>query len=101
MGRCSFVLVGTEGAWEETLGSSCHGAGRVQSRTAAKAAMRGRNLKRELSDRGIEVRAASRATLDEEHPEAYKDVTEVVEVVRRAGIGRPVARLVPMAVIKG
>jgi tRNA-splicing ligase RtcB len=101
MGRHSFVLVGTEGAWRETFGSSCHGAGRVESRTKAKASTRGRDVAKELLAKGIHVRAASRATVAEEHPLAYKDVSDVVAVVAGAGIARVVARLVPMAVVKG
>ncbi len=101
MGRYSYVLVGTERAMEETFGSTCHGAGRVQSRTQAKKASKGRPLHRELEDRGIHVMAASRATLVEEAPEAYKDVSQVVEVVHQAGISRKVAQLRPWAVVKG
>jgi tRNA-splicing ligase RtcB len=101
MGRYSYVLVGTEGAMRETFGSTCHGAGRVQSRTQAKKASKGRPLQRELEDRGIFVMAASRATLVEEAPEAYKDVSQVVGVVHRAGISRKVARLRPWGVVKG
>ena len=101
MGRYSFVLVGTEGAWTETLGSCCHGAGRLQSRTKARAATRDRNVPKELAARGIEIRAASRRTIDEEYPEAYKDVADVVEVVAGAGIARVVARLEPLGVVKG
>jgi tRNA-splicing ligase RtcB len=101
MGRYSYVLVGTEGAMQSTFGSTCHGAGRVQSRTQAKKASRGRPLQRELEDRGIFVMAASRATLVEEAPEAYKDVSQVVEVVHRAGISRKVAKLRPWGVVKG
>ena len=101
MGRYSYVLVGTEGAMQETFGSTCHGAGRVQSRTQAKKAIKGRSLHRELEDRGIFVMAASRETLAEEAPEAYKDVSQVVEVVHRAGISRKVAQLRPWGVIKG
>jgi tRNA-splicing ligase RtcB len=101
MGRYSYVLVGTEKAMEETFGSTCHGAGRVQSRTQAKKASKGRPLQRELEDRGVYVRAASRATLVEEAPEAYKDVSQVVEVVHKAGISRKVAKLRPWAVVKG
>lgn len=101
MGRYSFVLVGQEGAWRETFGSCCHGAGRVQSRTRAQAETRSRNVRAELAARGIAVRAASRRTVDEEHPGAYKDVAEVVDVVARAGLARPVARLEPFCVIKG
>jgi tRNA-splicing ligase RtcB len=101
MGRYSYVLVGTERAFKETFGSSCHGAGRKMSRKQAKKQVAGRPLKREFRERGIVVRAASFATIAEEVPEAYKDVAEVVEVVHRAGIGRKVARLRPMGVLKG
>ena len=101
MGRYSYVLTGTAGAYAETFGSTCHGAGRVLSRHAAKKAARGHDIIGELAGRGIRVRAAGRATVAEEMPEAYKDVAEVVEVVRQAGIGHVVARLRPMAVIKG
>ena len=86
---------------KETFGSTCHGAGRVQSRTQAKKASKGRPLQRELEDRGIFVMAASRGTLAEEAPEAYKDVSQVVEVVHRAGISRKVAKLRPWGVVKG
>lgn len=101
MGRCSYVLVGTEGAFAETFGSTCHGAGRLLSRHAAKKAARGRNIEAELAAQGILVRAATRATVAEELPEAYKDVSEVVDIVQRAGIGKIVARLKPLAVVKG
>lgn len=101
MGRCSYVLVGTEQGYHETFGSACHGAGRVMSRHQAKKASRGRSIVRELEDQGILVRAASRATLVEEIPDAYKDVNDVVQVVHGAGIGKKVARLKPMGVIKG
>jgi len=101
MGRYSFVLVGTGRAMAETFGSTCHGAGRVQSRTQAKKAGKGRSLQRELEDRGIYVLAASRGTLVEEAPEAYKDVSQVVEIVHQAGISKKVARLRPWGVVKG
>lgn len=101
MGRYSYVLVGTQGAFDETFGSSCHGAGRVLSRHAAKKKARGQNIEAQLQAQGIHIRAASRATVAEEIPEAYKDVTEVVGVVQQAGIGKIVARLKPLAVIKG
>ena len=101
MGRASYVLVGTEKAMEETFGSTCHGAGRLLSRKAAKRASKGRAIHRELEDKGILVRWTGRGTLAEEMPEAYKDVTEVVDVVHGAGISRKVARLRPMCVIKG
>jgi tRNA-splicing ligase RtcB len=101
MGRYSYVLVGTQGAFEETFGSSCHGAGRILSRHAAKKRARGHNVEAELAAQGIIIRAASRATVAEEIPEAYKDVMDVVGVVEQAGIGKIVARLKPLAVIKG
>lgn len=101
MGRYSYVLVGTEGAWRETFGSTCHGAGRRMSRTAAARGARGRSIVDELAQRGITVRSEGRSTLLEEIPEAYKDVADVVEIVHGAGIARKVAKLVPMGVIKG
>jgi len=101
MGRYSFVLTGTEGAYAETFGSTCHGAGRRMSRHQAKKVARSRDIPRELENRGILIRAASRRTVDEEIPEAYKDVADVVDVVDAAGIGRKVARLRPLAVVKG
>jgi len=101
MGRCSYVLVGTERAMEETFGSTCHGAGRVMSRHQAIKAAKGRAIERELEDKGIFVKGASRGTIVEEIPEAYKDVNEVVNVVHHAGISRKVVKLVPMGVIKG
>jgi len=101
MGRYSYVLVGTPGAMRQTFGSTCHGAGRRMSRHRAKAVARKRNVPRELEAQGIVIRAASRRTVDEEIPEAYKDVRQVVDVVHGAGIGRKVVRLVPMGVVKG
>ncbi len=101
MGTASYVLAGTSGAMAETFGSTCHGAGRVLSRHAAKKAARGRSINRELEDRGIYVRSAGRSTLAEEMPEAYKNVTDVVNVVEGSGISRKIARLRPVAVIKG
>jgi len=100
MGRYSFVLAGAAGS-AEAFASSCHGAGRMLSRKAASAAARPRNLPKELEQQGIFVRAASRATVDEEMPEAYKDVAQVVDVVDAAGLARKVARLRPLAVVKG
>jgi tRNA-splicing ligase RtcB len=101
MGRASFVLVGTERAMQETFGSTCHGAGRVMSRHQAIRAAKGRAIHRELADQGIIVQSAGRETLKEEMPEAYKDVSEVVNVVHNAGLSLRVARLKPMGVIKG
>jgi len=101
MGRYSYVLVGTEKAFRDTFGSTCHGAGRVMSRHQAKRVAKGRAIIRELEDKGIIVRSAGRDTLVEEISEAYKDVTDVVDVVHNAGISTKVAKLVPMGVIKG
>jgi tRNA-splicing ligase RtcB (3'-phosphate/5'-hydroxy nucleic acid ligase) len=101
MGRYSYVLAGTNTALEETFGSSCHGAGRVMSRAAAKKAARGRQIFRELEEKGIFVRAESKGTVAEEIPEAYKDVADVIEVVHGAGIATKVAKLIPLAVVKG
>jgi tRNA-splicing ligase RtcB len=101
MGRCSYVLVGTEKAMNETFGSTCHGAGRVMSRHQAIKTAKGRAIVRELEDKGIIVRGASRGTIVEEISEAYKDVKDVVNVVHQAGISRKVVKLVPMGVIKG
>jgi tRNA-splicing ligase RtcB len=101
MGTASYVLVGTQKAMAETFGSTCHGAGRVLSRNAAKKKSRGRSIARELEDKGILVRWTGRFTMAEEMPEAYKDVSQVVAVVHGAGISRKVARLRPIAVVKG
>lgn len=101
MGRNSYLLVGTEKAMEETFGSTCHGAGRVMSRAAAKKTVSGAALQAELRERGIIAKAASKASLAEETPEAYKDVNEVVHVCHGAGISRKVARMRPIGVIKG
>lgn len=100
MGRNSFLLVGTQKA-EETFFSTCHGAGRLMSRKAAISACRGRSISQELAEKGIAVMAAGRGTLAEEAPEAYKDVNEVVNVVHGAGIAKRVARMRPLAVLKG
>jgi tRNA-splicing ligase RtcB len=101
MGRYSYVLVGSERAYGETFGSTCHGAGRLLSRHQAKKAARGRSIARELEDRGIIVRGASVGTLVEEIPEAYKDVNDVVNVVHGAGISKKVVKLKPIGLIKG
>lgn len=101
MGRYSYVLVGTEGAMKETFGSTCHGAGRRLSRHQAKKVAKGRAIVRELEDRGIYVRGAGKGTISEEISEAYKDVSDVLNVVHHAGIGKKVAKLRPLGVIKG
>jgi tRNA-splicing ligase RtcB len=101
MGTASWILVGTPGSMAETFGSTCHGAGRMMSRSQAKKSIRGDRLRTDLEAEGIHVRAGSMPGLAEEAPQAYKDVDEVVKVVSGAGIARKVARLVPLAVIKG
>ena len=101
MGRYSYVLVGTEQAMAETFGSTCHGAGRVMSRKQAVKKAKGRAIVRELEDQGITIRSAGKATVNEEISEAYKDVSQVVEVVYGAGISNKVARLRPIGVVKG
>ena len=101
MGRSSWVLVGQELAMEKSFGSSCHGAGRVMSRKAAIQHAKGRRIDRELADAGIIARCRSWKGLAEEQPEAYKDVSIVVDVVDRAGLAKKVARLRPIGVVKG
>ncbi|MGI6367904.1 MAG: RtcB family protein [Anaerolineae bacterium] len=101
MGTGSYILVGTDKALTATFGSSCHGAGRAQSRQAVRRTVRGADLRDNLQARGIVVRAGSLSGLAEEAPEAYKDVDAVVEVTHEAGLALRVARSVPMGVIKG
>jgi tRNA-splicing ligase RtcB len=101
MGRCSFVAVGTQKAMDESFGSTCHGAGRVLSRGAARRSMQGRDVIRELENRGITIKAGSIPSLAEEASQAYKDITKVIDVVHQAGISRKVAMAIPMGVIKG
>jgi tRNA-splicing ligase RtcB len=101
MGTASWVLVGTAASMERSLGSCCHGAGRTMSRSRAKRTIHGATLRQELEARGIRVRAGSLPGLAEEAPAAYKDVDAVVNSVVAAGIARKVARLRPVAVVKG
>lgn len=101
MGTSSYVLVGTEENLEKTFGSCCHGAGRKMSRMKAKKTVRGSTLREELEARGIIIRCDSNAGLAEEAPLAYKDVDNVIKVVEQAKIAKRVARLTPIAVIKG
>ncbi len=101
MGRYSFVLLGSEQAMAETLGSTCHGAGRLMSRARAKKTARGRDVIAELNAAGVTIRYQGRATVTEEMPFAYKDVADVVDIMDKAGITPKVARLKPFAVIKG
>ncbi|HEY6292400.1 MAG TPA: RtcB family protein [Terriglobia bacterium] len=101
MGTASYVLVGAEGAMAETFGTTCHGAGRVMSRTAAKKSGWAATARGRLEEQGILVRAETKDGITEEIPEAYKDVDEVVNVVQNAGLSKKVARLKPIGVIKG
>ncbi len=101
MGRYSYVLVGTDRAFRESFGSTCHGAGRRLSRSAAKRAARGQAVVADLKARGVHIMASGMATIAEEMPEAYKDVAEVVGVVHGAGLSTKVAQLRPIGVIKG
>jgi tRNA-splicing ligase RtcB len=101
MGRYSYVLAGTEKAMQETFGSTCHGAGRAMSRHEALKRAKGRSIFEEMAAAGIGLKSADRGTVAEEMPEAYKDVSLVVDAVDRAGISKKVARLRPMGVIKG
>ena len=100
MGRCSYLLTGTSSA-VETFYSTCHGAGRLLSRKAAIRNTKGRSISRELADRGIFVRWTGRDTLREEVSDAYKDVSDVVDIVQKAGISEKIARMRPIGVIKG
>ncbi len=101
MGRYSYIAVGTETAMKETFGSTCHGAGRLQSRSAAKKGLRGADIVHKLGMRGILVKTDSLSSLPEEASEAYKDVQDVIDVAHAADISRKVARAVPLGVIKG
>ena len=102
MGRYSYIMAGTKKAMEESFGSTCHGAGRLMSRSRAQKEIDGSKLQKELLDKkGIIVLAPSLAGLAEEAPDAYKDVSKVVEVVHNAGLSKKVARLEPLGVIKG
>jgi tRNA-splicing ligase RtcB len=101
MGRYSYVALGTETAMAETFGSTCHGAGRMMSRGAAKRSLKGVDVARSLAARGITVKAESMASLAEEASEAYKDVSEVVEIAHQAGISRKIVKTKPIGVIKG
>lgn len=101
MGRYSYIAVGTERAMEETFGSTCHGAGRLKSRSAAKKSLRGADVARDLASRGIAVQTGNIASLAEEAPAAYKDVAGIVRITEDAGISPRVVRVRPIGVIKG
>jgi tRNA-splicing ligase RtcB len=101
MGTASYILAGLSGSMERSFGTTCHGAGRLLSRTAARKQIGGSELRRQLEAQGIVIRSPSPKGLAEEAPFAYKDVERVVEVVERAGLAKRVARLVPIGVVKG
>jgi tRNA-splicing ligase RtcB len=101
MQRASWVLKGLETSLERSFGSTCHGAGRTLGRKEAKRRIRPDDLKRQLADAGVLVKAGKTALLVEEAPQAYKDVSEVVEICEEAGLSARVARLQPLAVLKG
>jgi len=101
MGTASYVLIGTSDSETRSFGSSCHGAGRSMSRHAATKQWQGRQLMKELADRGILIRSPSPRGVAEEAPGAYKDVTAVVDAADRAGLSKKVARLEPIVCVKG
>lgn len=101
MGSPSYILVGQQKAMEETFGSTCHGAGRMLSRTKAVKATGGRNVTNELKEKGVYIRSKSIRTIREETPDAYKNINEVVKVVEKAGISKRIVKLLPLGVVKG
>ncbi|MGB2855586.1 MAG: RtcB family protein [Dehalococcoidia bacterium] len=101
MGRYSYVAVGTEKAMEETFGSTCHGAGRAKSRSAARRSISGADVAAELAAKGIAIQVANIASLAEEAPAAYKDVADVMHITDAAGISPKVIKARPIGVIKG
>jgi tRNA-splicing ligase RtcB len=101
MGTSSFILAGAQGSMDQSFGSTCHGAGRVLSRSKAIKMAKGRAIHRELADKGIYVQSRGKKILMEEMPDAYKDISQVVDVVQQAGLAKKVARLTPLGVIKG
>jgi tRNA-splicing ligase RtcB len=101
MGTSSYILIGTDEGMKTAFGSACHGAGRAMSRTQAAKQWQGREVVQSLAGQGIIVRGHSFSGIAEEAPEAYKDVTEVVDAAHHAGLARKVARVVPIACVKG
>jgi tRNA-splicing ligase RtcB len=101
MGRCSFIAVGTHKAMVESFGSTCHGAGRVLSRNAARRSLNSKEVIHRLQDKGIIVKAGNISSIAEEASQAYKDITEVIDVVQQAGLSQKVAMTIPIGVIKG
>jgi tRNA-splicing ligase RtcB len=101
MGTSSYILAGTKEGMNLAFGSACHGAGRAMSRTQAKKQWHGREIVKELEGRGIMLRGHSYSGIAEEAPESYKDVTEVVEAAHSANLAAKVARVKPLACVKG
>jgi len=101
MGTASYILVGTEEAMTKSFGSSAHGAGRAMSRNKAISTFRGQEISKELFAKGIMAKATSWEVLAEEAPKAYKDVDAVVDSVEKSGISKKVAKMIPIAVVKG
>jgi tRNA-splicing ligase RtcB len=101
MGTHSYLLLGTQKAMQETFGSTCHGAGRLMSRSAAMRQTKGRHIDQELAKMGVYVLSASNEVLRQEIPEAYKDIDMVVDAVHQAGISRKIVRMRPIGVVKG
>jgi len=101
MGSCSFIATGTQKAMDENFGSTCHGAGRLLSRSAARRKLNGKDVAKELRGRGISIKTEHVSSLAEEASHAYKDVTEVVNIVQQAGISKKIAKSIPVGVIKG
>jgi tRNA-splicing ligase RtcB len=101
MGTASYILVGTENAMQETFGSTCHGAGRVSSRSEAKRTIKFKDLMKEMDEKGIIAIAPNQNSLVEEAPQSYKDIEQVIEACHNSGISKKVVRLVPVGVIKG
>eukprot|EP01101_Sappina_pedata_P000669 TRINITY_DN10863_c0_g1_i1.p1 TRINITY_DN10863_c0_g1~~TRINITY_DN10863_c0_g1_i1.p1 ORF type:complete len:536 (-),score=222.09 TRINITY_DN10863_c0_g1_i1:28-1635(-) len=101
MGTCSYVLTGTQKAMENTFGSTCHGAGRVLSRSQAMREIQSKDVLKDLSDKGIELRVGDKNLIPEEAPNSYKDVTEVVQTCHKTGISKMCVKLRPICVIKG
>ncbi len=101
MGTCSYVLTGTQKGMEQTLGSTCHGAGRAMSRNKSRRALDYKDVLGQLQKQGISIRLASPKLVMEEAPESYKDVTQVVETCHQAGISKKCIKLKPIAVVKG
>jgi tRNA-splicing ligase RtcB (3'-phosphate/5'-hydroxy nucleic acid ligase) len=101
MGTCSYVLTGTQRGMDESFGSTCHGAGRAQSRNKSRRNLSYQDVLQKLSDQGISIRVASPKLVMEEAPESYKDVTAVVDTCHEAGISKKTIKLRPIAVVKG